>query len=181
MDTKRQLSELSSTLTEMKACIIAFSGKPQGTNFSETNSGQEATVSADAGNSFGGCASRRTKTWIAIPLALALFGLMMFIKFYLFTRLGGHNPTRKKIMNNSHIEQVVSSVWQKMGPTRCLPSSHSGRNRKNEYHGRIELDSHPDTTALDRNCVILTYTGKECEVSPYSGEYYSIQHVSVVT
>ena len=79
--TKLQISELSSTLTEMKACIAAFSGKPQGTNSSESKSGQEAPVSRDKGNSFVGCASERTKTWLASPLALALFGLIMFIIF----------------------------------------------------------------------------------------------------
>ena len=43
------------------------------------------------------------------------------------------------------------------------------------------MDSHADTTVLGRNCVVLTYTGKECEVSPYSDEYESVQHVSIVT
>ena len=33
-DTKRQISELSSTITEMKTCINAFSGKLQGNNSS---------------------------------------------------------------------------------------------------------------------------------------------------
>ena len=46
---------------------------------------------------------------------------------------------------------------------------------------RIELDSHVDITVLSRNCVILTYTGKERKLSPYSDEYESIQHVPVVT
>ena len=60
-DTKRQISELSSTLTEMISTIAAFSGKPRGTSSSEANSGQEAPVSGDAGNSFGGRVSKRTK------------------------------------------------------------------------------------------------------------------------
>ena len=60
-DTKRQLSELSSTLTEMKSSIAAFSGKPQSNSSSEANSGQEAPVSGDAGNSFVGRAFKRTK------------------------------------------------------------------------------------------------------------------------
>ena len=81
VDTKRQISELSSTLTEMKVCIAAFSGKPQGDNPSEANSGQEASVSEDSGNSFGRRVSKRTKTLISSSLDLALSGLMMFIKF----------------------------------------------------------------------------------------------------
>ena len=38
-----------------------------------------------------------------------------------------------------------------------------------------------DTTILGSNCVILSYTGKECEVSPYSSDYKSVCNVPVVT
>ena len=60
-DTKRQLSELSSTLTEMKSWIAAFSDKPQGNNFSESNCGKEAPIRS-AVDSFVGRVSKRTKT-----------------------------------------------------------------------------------------------------------------------
>ena len=106
---------------------------------------------------------------------------MMLIKFYLLTRLGGHNPNRARIMKTSQIKQVVFSVRRKMVPTRCLLEARSARNSDNSYHGRIELDSHADTTVLVRNYAILAYTVKECEVSPYSDNYESIQQVPVVT
>ena len=61
LDTKRHISELSLTLTEMKASIAAFSGNTQGTNSSESKSGQESPVSEDAVNSFGVYASKRNK------------------------------------------------------------------------------------------------------------------------
>ena len=48
-------------------------------------------------------------------------------------------------------------------------------------HGHIELDTHADTTVLGSNCVVLTYTGKECKVSPYSSQYEAVQNVPVVT
>ena len=48
-------------------------------------------------------------------------------------------------------------------------------------HGRIELDTHADTTVLGSNCVVLLYTGKECEISPYSSEYAAVRNVPVVT
>ena len=70
---KRHISEILSTHTEMKVCIDAFIGKPQRTNSSKSNSGQEDPVSGDSGNSFGRRASKRTKDWFASPLALALF------------------------------------------------------------------------------------------------------------
>ena len=158
LDTKCQLSELSTIPTGMKASIAAFSDKPQRNSCSEANSVQEDNVSGYAGNYFGGHTSKCTKAWIASPLALSLFSLMILIKSYLLTRLGGHNTARDRIMKTSHIEQVVSSVWHKMVPTRYLSSSRSVRNSDNGYHGRI----------LCHNYVILTYTCKECEVSPYS-------------
>ena len=49
-DTKRQLSELSSALTEIKSIIATFSGKPQGTSSCDLNSGQEAPVSGKSRN-----------------------------------------------------------------------------------------------------------------------------------
>ena len=48
-------------------------------------------------------------------------------------------------------------------------------------HGRIELDTHADTTVLGSNCVVLSYMGEECEVSPYSSQYEVVQNVPVVT
>ena len=61
-DTKNYLSKLSSTLTEMKSRIGAFSDKPQSTSSSESNSDQETPISGEAGNSFGGRDYKRTKT-----------------------------------------------------------------------------------------------------------------------
>ena len=34
--------------------------------------------------------------------------------------------------------------------------------------GKVELDSHADTIVAGSNCVIMHYTGRECDVSPYT-------------
>ena len=47
--------------------------------------------------------------------------------------------------------------------------------------GRCELDSHADTTVTGCNCIILNYTGKECDVSPYCDDYTPISNVPIVT
>ena len=47
--------------------------------------------------------------------------------------------------------------------------------------GRMELDSHADTVVLGKNCVILAYTGRECDVSPFTDSYESINGVPIVT
>ena len=42
------------------------------------------------------------------------------------------------------------------------------------------MDSHANTTVLGSNCVVLAYTGKECEVSPYADKYDAIRNIPVV-
>ena len=84
-------------------------------------------------------------------------------------------------MKTSLIKKVISSVRHNMGPTIFLSAAHYVFNSNNEYHRRISLDSHSDTTVLCCDCFVLTYTGNYCKVSPYSDKYQSIQHVPVVT
>ena len=46
--------------------------------------------------------------------------------------------------------------------------------------GKVELDSHADTIVAGSNCVVMHYTGRECDVSPYTEEYKPIQDVPIV-
>ena len=46
--------------------------------------------------------------------------------------------------------------------------------------GKIELDSHADTIVAGSNCIVMHYTGRECDVSPYTKEYKPIQDVPIV-
>ena len=47
--------------------------------------------------------------------------------------------------------------------------------------GKIELDSHADTIVAGANCCVLHFTGRECDVSPYSSEYKPVQGVPIVS
>ena len=47
-------------------------------------------------------------------------------------------------------------------------------------YGRMELDSHADTIVLGSNALILQYTSRECDVSPYSDSYEPIRNVPIV-
>ena len=47
--------------------------------------------------------------------------------------------------------------------------------------GRAELDSHADTCVLGRNFVVLSYTGRECDVIPYTDQYKAVAGVPIVT
>jgi hypothetical protein len=47
---------------------------------------------------------------------------------------------------------------------------------------RCELDTHADTCALGPNFIPLSFTGRICDVSPYSSEHYeSEKNVPIIT
>ena len=53
------------------------------------------------------------------------------------------------------------------------------RNDRTIYN-KMELDSHADTVVLGNNCIILSYSGRECDVSPYTDTYDAIKGVPIV-
>ena len=56
----------------------------------------------------------------------------------------------------------------------------SNKNSTDKIYGRCELDTHADTTVAGSNCVVLQYTGKECDVTPYSDSYEPMQNIPIV-
>ena len=46
--------------------------------------------------------------------------------------------------------------------------------------GRAELDSHADTCCIGATAAVIEYTGKTCDVSPFSKEYSAMQNVPIV-
>ena len=75
-----------------------------------------------------------------------------------------------------------ASIGQINSGQRRISSSKATKKSStfNLISGKCELDSHADTTVAGSNCVILQYTGKECDVSPYRGDYESIKGVPIV-
>ena len=49
------------------------------------------------------------------------------------------------------------------------------------HHGRSELDSHADTTVFGKNFILLSYTGRECDVEPYTETYDAIKNIPIVS
>jgi hypothetical protein len=45
---------------------------------------------------------------------------------------------------------------------------------------RMEVDNHVDTTRFGSNFMLAYYTGKVCDVAPYSEEYQAMHDISVV-
>ena len=68
---------------------------------------------------------------------------------------------------------------------RRTSSLHKRKARRNDSthvtYGRMELDSHADTIVLGSNAIIMQYTNRECDVSPYADSYKPIVDVPIVT
>ena len=77
------------------------------------------------------------------------------------------------------ISRIVSSI-RKIAKNKTAKAEYQ-HQPQSTLHGHIKLDTHADTTVLGSNCVVLSYTGKECEVSPYSSQYEAVQNDPVVT
>ena len=92
---------------------------------------------------------------------------------YTFSLAAYWFPLRHRI-----ILRIVSSV-RKIAKKKTTKTEYQHRPPPTS-HGHIELDTHADTTVLGLNCVVLSYSGKECEVSPYSSQYKAVQNVPVV-
>ena len=50
-------------------------------------------------------------------------------------------------------------------------STTSRKDQHKVHRGRIKLDSHANTIVFGKNYVVLAFTGRECDVSPYTDAY----------
>ena len=98
--------------------------------------------------------------WSLFVVASALLSYICFIQ----TR---HQSTL-------HICKLRSSACHVSAATITMKMKAPG------IHGTFELNSHVDTTITGSNCVILNYTGKICNVSPYRDNYDPISNVPIV-
>ena len=83
-------------------------------------------------------------------------------------------PTYYDMTMHQTVAAHVSSLRRAM--TRNLSRMRNDRT----VYGKSELDSHADTVVLGSNCVILNYTGRECDVSPYTDTYDAIKGVPII-
>lgn len=90
----------------------------------------------------------------------------------------------KFVYSNTVIKKI--SISQIRTTTRRLASTRSLSKLSNMVPtetviGRVELDSHADTTVFGRNFVVMSYSGKECDVMPYSDNYEAVKDIPIVT
>ena len=81
----------------------------------------------------------------------------------------------------NHISVLSSSKRRNIMASSSSTTMPKHNSDQQIIQGTIELDSHADTIVAGANCVILNYTGRECDVAPYSDAYDSIQNVPIVT
>jgi hypothetical protein len=48
-------------------------------------------------------------------------------------------------------------------------------------YGKIEMDNHADTHALGSNCTIINWTGRSCNVAPFSEHYPPMKDIDIVS
>ena len=74
----------------------------------------------------------------------------------------------------------VKSINRRIAHVKRTKTKVAATKSTSPTFGRCELDSHADTIVAGRNCVILSYTGRESDVSPYRDDYESVKGVSIV-
>ena len=66
-----------------------------------------------------------------------------------------------------------------MGP-KVISKVFTRKQNANYCDGRLELDSHADTFVAGKNCQVMHYTERVCDVMPYSDEYEVKEKVPIV-
>lgn len=83
---------------------------------------------------------------------------------------------------NSHINNRNRNISRlTTGNYRNVQSISKVERNNIEVEGRMEFDNHADTCVLGKNFVLLNYTGRVCDVYPYSKTYDAIKDIPIVT
>ena len=88
----------------------------------------------------------------------------------------------KQIITTHHSQATykVATLSQITTCKRRISSAKKISSPSAITYSACEMDSHADTIVAGKNCVVLQYTGKECDVSPYRDDYKSIRNVPIV-
>ena len=87
-------------------------------------------------------------------------------------------PSHKRI--NKPIMIVVSDIKISERRVSSTIQTVSASKGKPGVHGRFEMNSHADTTVSGRNCDILKYTDRSCDVAPFLENYTPMEDVPIV-
>ena len=97
-------------------------------------------------------------------------GLLSLIIYFFNLTIGGigYNwDTKPKLAKELRIISGFQSMSRRDTDTRKISSVQKTNGPQKVVQGKLDMDSHADTNVAGANCFILSYTGKECDVSPY--------------
>ena len=94
--------------------------------------------------------------------------LNFLVNYYLCIFKSSHQATP------IYISLLISS-------SRRISSAAKSQSETAITFAKCELNSYTDTTVARSNCVILHYTGKECDDTPYCDDYQPVSNIPIVT
>ena len=65
------------------------------------------------------------------------------------------------------------------GERRTISSSTSKARSDAIIYGLCEIDNYADTIVAGSNYIVLSFTGQECNVTPYRDDYESVYNVPI--
>ena len=94
----------------------------------------------------------------------------------------GSNLYKLHNRRQTNVSSFITTNHRTISP-RTISATSKSSSLKNEdiVMGRSELDSHADTIVAGANCCVIYYTGRECDVSPYSSDYKPVKGVPIVS
>ena len=85
------------------------------------------------------------------------------------------------------IHNKANTMTIKIAPVTSTPrrisstnSTSASKRSKAPIYSKCKIDTHADISVAGANFVVLEYTGKECDVSPYRDDYTPIHNVPIV-
>ena len=75
----------------------------------------------------------------------------------------------------------TTSVRRPNGTNRTISKVKYVTREEQVAHGQIGIDIHADTIVFGSNFTPMQYSGRECDVSPYTDAYESINSVPIAT
>jgi hypothetical protein len=85
------------------------------------------------------------------------------------------------VSKSRRIAPLATTVRRKVSGFNAGKRKISAQGRASAVvYSQMELDSHADTIVCGANCIITHFTGKECDVSPYTDTYEAIKSVPIV-
>ena len=86
---------------------------------------------------------------------------------------------RRKRMPDSRFRNVFR-VKIACNSIRTVSQAFVSSSKQAVYDGRVELDTHADTPVAGRNCLLMHFTERVCDVMPYSDEVEAKRGVPII-